>query len=158
MNWIGAASNVGTLTNLLEADGTRNAASVTWNSPAMGTDPGAWKNIFPDAPANARMMNGYLDPGGAPATITVSGLPAAITAGGYDVYVYMEGYISFAGATGRICTRSATRRSRSRKPDVAGEFPGLHAGPRRRSRQLRRLPKPAGAAFTLTATPGTGRK
>ena len=91
--WNGAANIMGTLANLLLADGTATTASVMWNSPSMGSNPGEWMVGFADMPGNTRMMNGYLDPVTAsmPAVVTVSGLPASITAGGYDVYVYVTG-------------------------------------------------------------------
>ena len=61
-HWNGAANITGTLANLLLADGTATSASVMWNSPSMGTNPGEWMVGFADMPGNTRMMNGYLDP------------------------------------------------------------------------------------------------
>jgi hypothetical protein len=159
MNWNGAGTNMGTLTSLREGDGTLTAASVTWNSPAMGTGAGEYQNSYPDAPGNARMMNGYIDPVGASATITVSGLPAAITAGGYDVYVYMAGYIPFAGATRTYLYKIGnTTFTVSQTGTSPANFPGFTLAPAGGAGNYVVFRNLTGAAFTLTATPGTGQQ
>jgi hypothetical protein len=157
-NWNGAATNMGTLANLVLASGAATAAIVTWNSPVMGTNPGEWKNPYADTPGNARMMNGYLDPpaSSTPATITVSGLPAAITGGGYDVYVYVAGNI--ANATTRtygyaIGATSVTVTDTGPTPTT---FPGFTLAPAGGAGNYIVFRSLTAASFTLTATPGTG--
>jgi hypothetical protein len=157
MNWNGAASNAGTLTNLRETDGTRTAASVTWNSPSMGTNPGEWKNIYPDAPGDARMMNGYLDPPDADvATITVNGLPVAITAGHYDVYVYMAGDIPYVSTRTYQYSIGSTTFTVSQSGISPATFPGFTLAPAGGAGNYVVFRNLSGSTFTLTATPGTG--
>ena len=50
-HWNGAAAIMGTLANLLLADGTATSASVMWNSPANGSDPGSGWSASPTCPA-----------------------------------------------------------------------------------------------------------
>jgi hypothetical protein len=93
-NWNAAAgpASATPLTPLKLSDGTSVAASVAWSSPGTPTSSGTYSVDLTDAPGDARMMNGYLDPamGTLPsATVTVSGLPSAM--GSYDVYVYFLG-------------------------------------------------------------------
>ena len=131
---------------------------VTWNSPAMGTAPGEWKNPYPDAPGNARMMNGYLDPSAAatPATITVSGLPATITTGGYDVYVYVVGDIPSAGTRTYRYAIGGTTFTVSQTGPAPTTFPGFTLAPPNGAGNYVVFRAVTGASFTLTATPGTG--
>ena len=79
-HWNGAADIMGALANLVQADGASTTAAVTWNSPKTGSAYGMWRNPFPDAPGDVRMMNGYLDPGtvASPAVVTVNGLPTVV--------------------------------------------------------------------------------
>src|SRR5450432_272806 len=158
MNWNGASSNMGTLGNLLEADGTVTAASVTWSSPPLASSPGEWMNVYPDAPGNARMMNGYLDPPSPTmrATITVSGLPGAITAGGYDVYGYMAGDIPFASVRTYKYTIGATTFTVSQTGPSPATFPGFTLAPAGGAGNYVIFRNVTGSSFTLTATPGTG--
>jgi hypothetical protein len=157
-NWNGAATNMGTLANLVRSDGTATAATVTWSSPAMGTNPGEWKNPYVDMPGDTRMMNGYLDPPATttPATVTVSALPAAITAGGYDVYVYMAGNIP--GATTRTYQYAigAATFTVSQTGPSATAFPGYTLAPAGGAGTYVVFRNLTSASFTLTATPGTG--
>ena len=90
-NWNAAAGSASStaLTPLKLSDGTSIAAMLTWSAPGTTTSSGTYSVGLTDAPGDARMMNGYLDPavGTAPsATVTVSGLPASM--GAYDIYVY----------------------------------------------------------------------
>lgn len=157
--WNGAASIMGTLANLLLADGTATSASVMWNSPSMGSNPGEWMMNFVDMPGNTRMMNGYLDPVAVsmPAVVTVSGLPASITAGGYDVYVYITGDIGMGTSTRTynyaIGTAMFTVSQTGPSPASFTSFTLAPAGGAGNYVVFRNLTT---AAFTLTATPGTG--
>ena len=83
-HWNSCADASGTLASLVDSDGTASAAAVTWNGGAV------WQLPVADAPGNARMMIGYLDPR-TTATVVVTGLPARLVASGYDVYVYTNG-------------------------------------------------------------------
>ena len=158
--WNGAANIMGTLPNLLLADGTATSASVTWNSPSMGMNPGEWLVGFADMAGNTRMMNGYLDPVAAsmPAVVTVSGLPASITAGGYDVYVYVTGDVGTSASTTRmynysIGTAMFTVTQTGPAPTSFTSFTLAPTGGAGNYIVFRNV---SGATFTLTATPGTG--
>ena len=143
--WNGAANIMGTLPNLVLADGTATTASVMWNSPSMGSNPGEWMVGFADMPGNTRMMNGYLDPVAAsmPAVVTVSGLPASITGGGYDVYVYVTGDVG-TGTSTRTYNYAigTTMFTVSQTGPTPTSFTVVHARARRRRRQLHRVPQP----------------
>jgi hypothetical protein len=157
--WNGAASIMGTLPNLVLADGTATTASVMWNSPSMGTNPGEWMVGFADMPGNTRMMNGYLDPVAVsmPAVVTVSGLPASITAAGYDVYVYVTGDVGTGTSTRTynyaIGTTMFTVSQTGPSPTSFTAFTLAPAGGAGNYIVFRNL---TAATFTLTATPGTG--
>jgi len=157
--WNGAANITGTLPNLLLADGSATTASVMWNSPSMGNNPGEWMMGFVDMPGNTRMMNGYLDPVAVsmPAVVTVSGLPASITGGGYDVYVYVTGDIGMGTSTRTynyaIGTTMFTVSQTGPTPASFTSFTLAPAGGAGNYIVFRNLTTPA---FTLTATPGTG--
>ena len=158
-HWNGAANIMGTLTNLLLADGTATTASVMWNSPSMGSNPGEWMVGFADMPGNTRMMNGYLDPVAVsmPAVVTVSGLPASITAAGYDVYVYVTGDVGTGTSTRTynyaIGTTMFTVSQTGPAPTSFTSFTLAPAGGAGNYIVFRNL---TAATFTLTATPGTG--
>jgi hypothetical protein len=83
-HWNSCADASGTLASLVDSDGTASATAVTWNGG------GVWQLPVADAPGDARMMIGYLDPR-TTATVAVIGLPARLVASGYDVYVYTNG-------------------------------------------------------------------
>jgi hypothetical protein len=157
--WNGAANITGTLASLLLADGTATSASVMWNSPSMGSNPGEWLVGFADMPGNTRMMNGYLDPvvASMPAVVTVSGLPASITAGGYDVYVYVTGDVGTSTNTRiysyAIGTTMFTVSQTGPSPTSFTSFTLAPAGGAGNYVVFRNLTT---ASFTLTATPGTG--
>jgi hypothetical protein len=105
--WNSAIGASGTLsTTLVFADASAaTGAMVTWMSPATTPNTGVYAVGLTDTTGDGHMMNGYLDPGMAPAytaTMTVSGLPAPLRTSGYDVYVYY-----MAQLTARV-TRSHT--------------------------------------------------
>lgn len=155
-NWNGAASNSGTLVNLLEAGGAATKASVMWNSPAAYSNPGAWSNGFPDAAGDVRMMNGYLDPSvsTSPATVVVSGLPASIAASGYDVYVYVSGNIpTVATRTYQYAIGTTSVTISETGPSSFSGFAQASPGVSGNYLVFRKV---VGAGFTLTATPGMG--
>jgi hypothetical protein len=158
-HWNGAANIMGTLANLLLADGTATSATAMWNSPSNGTDPGEWTVGFADMPGNTRMMNGYLDPvlASKPAVVTVSSLPASITGAGYDVYVYVTGDVGTGTSTRTynyaVGTTMLTVSQTGPAPTSFTSFtlaPSAGAGNYIVFRNL------TAATFTLTATPGTG--
>ena len=157
--WNGAANIMGTLANLLLADGTATTASVMWNSPNTGSNPGAWTVGFADMPGNARMMNGYLDPVAAatPAVVTVSGLPASITGPGYDVYVYVAGDVG-TGTSTRIYNYAigTTMFSVSQTGPTPTSFTSFVLAPPGAAGNYIVFRNLTAATFTLTATPGTG--
>jgi hypothetical protein len=158
-HWNGAANISGTLASLVLADGTATSASVTWNSPSMGTNPGEWMMGFADMPGDTRMMNGYLDPvtTAMPAVVTVSALPASITAAGYDVYVYVDGDV---GTTPNTRTYNYAIGSAmftvSQTGPVPTSFTAFTLAPAGGAGNYIIFRNVTGAAFTLTATPGTG--
>ena len=157
--WNGAANIMGTLANLVLADGTATTASVMWNSPSMGSNPGEWMLGFADMAGNTRMMNGYLDPVTAsmPAVVTVSGLPTSITAAGYDVYVYVTGDVGTGTGTRvynyAIGTTTFSVSQTGPTPTSFTSFALAPAGGAGNYIVFRNL---TAATFTLTATPGTG--
>ena len=69
--WNSAAGAAGTLSALVQSDGSATIAAVTWDGG------GVWQIPVPDAPGNTRMMTGYLDPR-TTSTVVVSGLPASL--------------------------------------------------------------------------------
>jgi len=91
-NWNELATASGTNVGLRDESGVYTGATVGWNSG------GIWNLGLPNTPGDPRMMNGYLDPMAAAATITVSNLPE--NAGGYYVYVYADGDNASATRTG----------------------------------------------------------
>ena len=156
--WNGAPANMGSLTNLLLGDGTATTAVVSWNSPSTPFNPGVWRNAYPDAPGDARMMNGYLDPSAVatPATITVSGLPNSVTTGGYDVYVYAVGDVPPATTRTYRYAIGATTFTVSQTGPSPTTFPGFTLAPNNGSGNYVVFRAVTGSSFTLTATPGTG--
>jgi hypothetical protein len=158
-NWNSAPAAAGSLAALRMSDGTVTAASVTWSAPPTSGSTGIYGVGLEDAPGNARMMNGYLDPTSTamPATITVSGLPPAITTAGYDVYVYTLGHLSSGTRTysyaigASTVTVSQTGPSPTTVP-VFSLVPNTNPGVGT-TVMFRNL---ADASFTLTATPAAG--
>jgi hypothetical protein len=156
-NWNSAGTPAGTRAALVGSDGTATTASVTWNSPAPG-QPGIYGLGFTNTTTgNAKMMNGYLDPTDAtmPATITVSGLPTSITTGGYDVYVYMLGNMSSGTRTYKYAIGAATT-TVSQTGASPTAVPAFVLAPNNMPGNYFIFRNVTGAAFTLTATPGTG--
>jgi len=155
--WNSAPGSVGTLDNLMQSDGGQSSASATWNSPSGTNASGVWKNKFPDAPGNVRMMNGYLDPTSneAPATVLIRDLPPDMAAAGYDVYVYVSG--DFSTGT-RIYTYAIGASSVSvvQTGPTPATFSGFVLAPDGGMGNYVIFRNVTGAAFTLTARPPTG--
>lgn len=158
-NWNSASSFMGSLTALKLSDGTVTAAGVTWNSPPVTGSAGIYAVDLEDAPGNARMMNGYLDPTAiaTPAAIVVSGLPTTITSGGYDVYVYTLGHLASGTRTYNytIGTTTFIVSQTGPSPTTVPAFvlaPNMNPGVGNYV-IFRNI---TGASFTLTATPDTG--
>ena len=155
-HWNSAASNTGTLSSLVSADGTTTSASVAWDSPvASGETSATWSLSWTDAPGDVRMMNGYLDPRAtaSPATIDVT-LPSSMS-GGYDVYVYCYGNI--VGVKNRTYqyTIGTTTHSFTQQGPSATTFPGYMEAPEGGTGNYDYVvfQNLTGTTFTLTATP-----
>jgi hypothetical protein len=156
-NWNSAGAATGSLANLKRGDGSATTSRATWSSPPTSVSTGVYAVGLADAPGNARMLNGYLDPTSpsAPATVTVTDLPAEMANGGYDVYVYTlnhllagtRTYSYTLGGTTYLVSQSAP--SPSEVPSWSTFTPGSTSGTANYVvfRNLR------GSAFTLTATP-----
>ena len=84
-NWNNAASNLGSLSNILDNAGSTTTADVTW----WATN--TWNNTGTVSDGNSTLLTGYLDGGsgvpGENATVTVKEIPFTL----YDVYVYING-------------------------------------------------------------------
>jgi hypothetical protein len=158
-NWNSAVGPMGSLAALKLSDASVTAASVTWHAPPVTGSVGIYGVSLVDAPGNARMMNGYLDPTsiGMPATVMVDSLPPAFVAGGYDVYVYTLGHLDSGARTYNYTLAGATF-SVSQTGLSPTTVPPFVLAPTTNPRAgnyviFRNV---AGASFTLTATPGTG--
>jgi hypothetical protein len=144
--WISATPATGTLTSLVASTGTTTSAAVSWNGENI------YELSIPDAPGNARMMNGYLDPFGM-ATVTVTGLPISFTNRGYDVYVYASGDVpsgdlrtasySLGGMTMTLMQSANTPYTGTYIHATGGGFGNYLV-----------FPNVSSASFTLSATPG----
>jgi hypothetical protein len=156
-HWNAAFGSAGSLTGLVLADGTVTDASVTWNSPPSTTSPGVWRVGYADAPGDARMMNGYLDPltPSAPATVAVSGLPTVVTMAGYDVYVYITGSVPSGTRTYGYAIGS-TSFTVSQPGPTPTAFSGYALATAGGAGNFIVFRNRTDASFTLTATPGTG--
>jgi hypothetical protein len=155
--WNAAIGATGSLANLTLSNGGLTAATVGWQSPSSASGPGEWNHQYSDAPGDVKMMNGYLDPlsSTSPATVMVSKLPTELTAAGYDVYVYVSGEIRSPNTrTGRytLGTTSLTVSEVGPTPTTFAGFTQARDGGTGNYIVFRKL---TGAAFTLTATPGT---
>jgi hypothetical protein len=144
--WTSAALATGSLTSLVTSTGVPTTAAVSWNG----------ENVYQlgisDAPGDARMMNGYLDPFGV-ATVTVTGLPTSFTTSGYDLYVYANGYVPSGQM--RICSYAVggmtmTLMQAANTP-YAGTYIQAVGGGAGNYLVFRNL---SAASFTLSATPG----
>ena len=146
--WNSAPAASGSLAALVASDGTGTGASITWSGENL------WVLPVADAPGNARMMNGYLDPFGM-ASVTVTALPASLTASGYDVYVYANGDVSAGDTRTGIYTIGAAMQTvtQAAQTPFAGTFTQAVAGGTGNYVVFRNV---TGSSFTLTATPGTG--
>jgi hypothetical protein len=155
--WNPAIGPTGSLANLTLSNGGVTTATVSWQSPSSASGPGEWNHQYPDAPGDVKMMNGYLDPlsSTSPATVIVSKLPPELTAASYDVYVYVSGEIRSPNT--RTCrytlgTTSLTVSEVGPTPTTFTGFSQARDGGTGNYIVFRKL---TGAAFTLTATPGT---
>ncbi len=156
-HWNSAQGPMGQLTSLAQSDGTSTLVTAMWNSPAGASGPGVWRNGFPDAPGNTRMMNGYLDPlsSAMPATVAVSNLPADMATAGYDVYVYCFGGVSGGTRTYRFSIGTASITVVQTGPS-ATTFTGFMLAPAGGSGNYIVFHNVTGSAFTLTGTPASG--
>ena len=156
-HWNAAFGAAGSLTGIALADASATEASVMWNSPPSVASPGEWRVGYTDAPGDARMMNGYLDPltSAAPATVVVSGLPTTITSAGYDVYVYTSGAIPSGTRTYRYAI-GATTFTVSQTGPTPTTFSGYVLAPAGGAGNYVVFRNRTEASFTLIATPGTG--
>jgi hypothetical protein len=158
-HWNSAAGPAGSLLSLKVADATVVTASFSWSSPVAGSALGTWAVGYTDVPGDARMMNGYLDPGdpGTPARVMVSGLPSSFTTGaGYDIYLYVTSQVGNGTRTYHYAVGSTAFDVTQTGPSAA-TFPGYVLAPSNGGpgnyMVFRRM---NGSSFTLTATPGTG--
>ena len=102
-NWNNAAGNSGSVTSLVQSDGTATSASVSWSSS------NTWSLPITEVAGDARMMKGYIDcPGGKTTTVTISSLPASYVSAGYDVYVYTDGDNGASTKTGEYTLSGTT--------------------------------------------------
>jgi hypothetical protein len=154
-HWNGAASNTGTRSSLVLADGTNSSASVTWNVPVASTAQGTWSLAWTDSPGDVRMMNGYLDPGATaqPATINVTGLASPMSSG-YDVYVYCFGDMHLVETrTYQYTIGSTTHTVVQTEPPLVTSFSGYTLAPEAGAGNYVVFRNVTGTIFTLTATP-----
>ena len=156
--WNSAPGSIGTLDNLVQSDGGQSSASATWNSPSGTNATGVWKNRFPDAPGNVRMMNGYLDPTSseAPATVLIRDLPADMATAGYDVYVYASGDFSTSTTRNYTYAIGASSVSVVQAGPTPATFSGFVLAPDGGMGNYIIFRNVTGAAFTLTARPPVG--
>ncbi|MBC8132119.1 MAG: hypothetical protein H7X95_03990, partial [Deltaproteobacteria bacterium] len=153
-NWNSAAGYMGMLSSLKLSDASATSATMTWNSPPTGANPGIWRNRFTDAPGNTRMMNGYLDPTSTsmPATVTVSALPTTVTSAGYDVYVYALGDVS-SGTTRTYIYAIGTASFTVTMGSPGASFSGFMLAPPGGAGNYVVFRNLRSTSFTLTATP-----
>ncbi len=161
-NWNSATGPMGSLMALRLSSGTTTEAGVAWNAPPGPGSAGVYGVGLTDAPGNARMMNGYLDPTATamPATVVVTNLPVDIAASGYDVYVYTMNRITTGNRTykytigGATLTVTQAGPSPSMLPAFVTLAPGSVNGPANYI-VFRNIKD---ASFMLTATPDTGNR
>jgi hypothetical protein len=145
--WNSAALATGSLASLTTSTGAATTAAVSWNG----------ENVFQlgiaDAPGDARMMNGYLDPFGT-ATVIVTGLPASFTARGYDLYVYANGVVPADDArSGSYAVGAMTMTlMQAGSSSFAGTYVQSSGGGAGNYLVFHNL---TAGSFTLSATPGT---
>jgi len=156
-HWNSAPGGTGSLTALALSDGSTIAASATWNSPTIPGGNGVFRNAFPDAPGDVRMMNGYLDPASptAPATVTISQLPAPFATAGYDVYVYVTGDVT-AGTTRTYTYVIGGASFTISQTGPTPNFAGYHIAPPGGAGNFIVFRNVSGSSFTLRAGPGSG--
>jgi hypothetical protein len=158
-HWNSATGAIGTLSSLTSVTGSTTSASVSWDVATVDGVTDTWTAAFTNATADARMMNGYLDPRAANfhATINVTGLPDLMSSG-YDVYVYCYSYIGVYDTFSYQYEIGATNYAVTQKGPSASTFPGYtlasggDAGTAGEGNYVvfRNL---TGPSFTLTALP-----
>lgn len=151
-NWNEAAGPIGSLSTLVESDGTTVNATASWSAGGGGV----WSLSWADVPGDARMLNGYLDPysQSAPATVIVTGLPASSPAVSFDVYVYAYGSLGGGSRTSRYSI-GATSVTVSQIGPNAARFTGYTAARSGVAGNYVIFKGVSGTSFTLTATPET---
>jgi hypothetical protein len=147
-NWNPATGTASTTPlALLDQNGNRTNATVTWNTN------GIWSEPIANTPGNYRMMLGYLDTVGGTTTVKVAGLPA--NAGGYQVYVYADGDNPSATRTGgyQISGTGITTTSVNLIDEQGAYFSGTFTQANNSSGNYVLFTITA-TGFTITATPG----
>jgi hypothetical protein len=106
-NWNEITDASGDAFALVDESGAATGATLQWNAAAIG-------NLgIADAPGDFRMMNGYLDGGDQPITLSVTNLPD--DPAGHFVYVYADGN---NGATARVSRYEITSPGGSSAVDI----------------------------------------
>ncbi len=148
-NWNEAAGSSGSGLALVDETGTATGASVGWSSNSTFSLPIA------DTPGDFRMMNGYLDPLGQNATVTVAGLPS--NSAGYDVYLYADGANTGAtrNSTYQISGTGITTTSVNLIDAPNTNFSGTYTQANNSQGNFVKFTV-AATSFTITAIPGTG--
>ena len=147
-NWNNASGASGTNLVLRDETNAATTATLTW---AAGT---VWSLPVADNPGDFRIMNGYLDPVGQNATVTVPGLP--VDANGYDVYVYSDGDNGGATRAGNYQISGAGFITTTITATDTGNanFSGAYAQANNSAGNYVQFTISA-TGFTLTAIPGT---
>jgi hypothetical protein len=148
-NWNEAVGSSGSGLALVDETGTATGASISWSSKSIFRLP------IVDTPGDFRMMNGYLDPVGQNAVVTVTNLP--VVSGGYDVYLYADG--ANAGATRnstyQISGTGITTTSVNLIDAPNTNFSGTYTQANNSQGNFVKF-SIAATSFTITAIPGTG--
>ena len=146
--WNNATGGSGSLSTLLQGDGTNTGAAITWSCYK------AWSTPITDAAGNNRMMKGYLDTSDtSTTTVTVSGLPSSYVTHGYDVYVYCDGDNGAVSRTGNYTIGSTTITATD---DVNANFAGTFAPENNGTGNVVVFTNLTGTHFTLSAKGGSG--
>lgn len=153
-NWNSAAGTTGSLLSLVDQTGVVvPGLSVTWSSSME------FMQWTADQPGHSRMFNGYLDPIGAPAMITVRGIPAAAVAARFDVYLYAMGSIpglnDDRSSTYAIGSVQVGLTERSPSPRTAADLPTYMKATGGFGNYVQ-FPAIPVSIFTIVATPGMG--
>lgn len=149
-HWNSAPSASGTLSSVMDQAGVATGASATWSA----GNGGVYRLSWTDAPGDARMMNGYLDPynPNSPASVTVTNLPAALGAARYDVYLYAYGPLA-GGTRSSKYTLGTTNITIWQTGPSAGAFGGFSSAADGGSGNMIVFRGVTGTSFTVAATP-----